>query len=254
LGAGEYEVIAGELEPVAEHVVALASLSPGEGVVDIACGTGNAALLAARAGAVVTGVDGVPRLIDVAAGRAARERLPVTFVVGDLHELPFEDRAFDVALSVFGVVFARDPVGAVAELVRVLAPGGRALVTSWIPEGPVDAAIGVLMRAVACAVGPMPPRFPWHERDAVAELVARAGAKVTFEDASVSVTAGSLEEYFARGAVHPMTVSFQPLLERAGTYDEVRRGMLAAFREGNEDPDAFRITSRYRIGKIIRPA
>src|SRR3954462_10924744 len=123
-GVGEYEQTAAELEPVAEHVVALARLEAGERVLDVACGTGNAALLAARTGARATGVDGAPRLIEVARTRAAADGLAPAFVVGDVHQLPFGDGAFDVVLSVFGVVFADDPPRALGELVRVLRPGG----------------------------------------------------------------------------------------------------------------------------------
>jgi ubiquinone/menaquinone biosynthesis C-methylase UbiE len=102
-GLGHYEQTATELEPVAEHVVALAGLLPGERVVDLATGTGNGALLAARLGAVVTGLDAAPRLIDVARERSANEGVEASFVVGNLESLPFEDGVFDVALSVLGL-------------------------------------------------------------------------------------------------------------------------------------------------------
>ena len=81
-GTGEYEHTAAELEPVAEHVVSLAALQRGERVLDIACGTGNAALLAAHQGAVVSGIDAAPRLIQVARERAATAGLAATFVTG----------------------------------------------------------------------------------------------------------------------------------------------------------------------------
>src|SRR5919199_1651139 len=99
---GEYERSAHELAPAARHVVELAALAPGERVLDVACGTGNAALLAARAGAVVTGLDAAARLIDVARGRAADAGVEASFVVGDAQALPFEDGAFDAVLSIFG--------------------------------------------------------------------------------------------------------------------------------------------------------
>ncbi|MGZ4248464.1 MAG: class I SAM-dependent methyltransferase [Solirubrobacteraceae bacterium] len=251
-GAGRYELTASELEPVAQRVVALASLSPGECVLDIACGTGNAALLAARAGAVVSGLDGAARLVEVARDRATAQQLDATFVVGDLHELPFADHSFGVVLSVFGVTFAEDPVRAVEEIVRVLAPGGRALLTSWIPGGPVDAAIGVAIQAVAAATGGMPPRFAWHDTAAVTELVRSAGAEVEFDEAQISFYADSVEEYFATSQEHPLHVSTRPLLEGAGSYESVSERMLEAYRAGNEDPGAFRVTSRYRIAKIAR--
>lgn len=87
-GIGRYEATASELEPAAEHVVSLAELQPGERVLDLATGTGNAALLAARAGAVVTGVDAAPRLIDVARDRAEGEALDASFVGGNSKRSP----------------------------------------------------------------------------------------------------------------------------------------------------------------------
>jgi ubiquinone/menaquinone biosynthesis C-methylase UbiE len=138
-GLGHYEHTARELEPVARHVISLAELKPGQRVVDLATGTGNAALLAARAGAEVTGLDAASRLIEVARQRAEAEGLDATFVVGNLEQLPFEDRSFDVALSVFGLIFAEDASRALDELVRVLRPSGRALVSAWVPAGSIDA-------------------------------------------------------------------------------------------------------------------
>src|SRR4051794_10485019 len=110
-GQGRYERAAADLEPVAERVVALAGLAPGERVLDLGCGTGNVALLMARAGATVTGVDPSERLVSV-----ARERVPdAGFVIGSAEALPFDDAAFDVVISVFGVVFAADAERALAE-------------------------------------------------------------------------------------------------------------------------------------------
>lgn len=250
-GIGEYEPTAAELEPVARHVVELAAPGPGDRVLDIACGTGNAALLAARAGALATGLDGSPRLVEVARAGAVRDGLDATFVVGDLHHLPFRDGSFDVAISIFGVIFATDPDRAIAEIVRVLAPDGRGLVTVWLPGGAIDAMVGVAIRAVQDATGASAPRFPWSDRAAVAELCARHGAEVEFEDASLAFTAPSPDAYFANvQSVHPMYVSTRALLERAGKGERVAEQMLAALREGNEDPHAFRATSRYRIAQI----
>src|SRR4051794_21891958 len=181
--AGEYERTAVELEPAARHVVERAAIAPGERVLDIACGTGNAALLAAAAGARVTGLDSAARLVDV-----ARERVPdAEFVVGDALELPFEDGAFDVVLSVFGVIFVPDPARAIAEIVRVLAPGGRAVLSAWRPEGPITTMVGVLGRGLVAAGGPNRPRFAWDEPETVAALAAAHGATVDAEDGSLAI-------------------------------------------------------------------
>src|SRR5206468_3579108 len=115
-------------------------------------------------------LDGAPRLIEIARGRAAAEGIEASFVVGDLHGLPFDDGAFEIALSVFGLIFAADPRRAFDEMMRVLGPGGRAIFSVWVPAGPIDAMAGTTGRAIAAASGTSPRRFAWHEPDAVREL------------------------------------------------------------------------------------
>jgi SAM-dependent methyltransferase len=190
-GGGRYEITAADLEPVAVHVVALAGLEGGERVLDVACGTGNAALLAARAGAETTGLDAAARLIDVARERAQAEGLAARFEVGDAQELPYEDATFDVVLSVFGVIFAPDAQRAFAEIVRVLAPGGRALICAWVPDGTISAMVGTFTRAAAAVTGQAPERFAWHDPAAVGDLAARHGATVSVADGEVAFTAAS---------------------------------------------------------------
>ncbi|GAC1440474.1 MAG: hypothetical protein NVSMB51_19760 [Solirubrobacteraceae bacterium] len=251
-GSGHYERTAAELEPAAEHVVALARLSAGERVVDLACGTGNAALLAARTGAEAVGLDQAARLIDVARARAAAAGLEVEFLLGDVQELPFAERSFDAALSVFGMIFAADPAKAFAEMMRVLRPGGRALVAVWLPAGPIDAMVGILGRAVAKATGSADAkRFAWHDGAAVAELAAPHNAAVAFHDGQLHFEADSAEAYFAAGEQdHPMSLAARPLLERAGSYAAVREQALAALRAGNEDAAGFRVSSPYRVIEV----
>lgn len=251
-GLGHYEQTAAELEPVAEHVVSLAEIQPGERVLDLATGTGNAALLAARAGAEVTGLDAAPRLVEVARYRAAGAGLDASFLVGDLQALPFEDRSFDVAMSVFGLIFAPDTDLAFAEMMRVLRADGRALLSVWVPAGPIDAMVGVFARAMAAAAGSRPARFPWHDADAVTRLAARHGAEVRLHDAELTITAESPEAYLAANEQHPMSVAGTPLLERAGTAEATRERALAVLREGNEDPSGFRVSSPYRVIQVTR--
>src|SRR3954453_17148426 len=143
-GAGEYERTAAELEPTAREVVARAAIAPGERVLDAACGPGNAGLLAAAAGARGTGLDAPPRLVEVARERAAAAGADADFVVGDALDLPFGDGSVDAVVSVFGVIFAPDPDRAVGEIVRVLKPGGCAVLSAGLQEGEVPRMGGVL--------------------------------------------------------------------------------------------------------------
>ena len=252
---GRYEQMAAELEPVAEHMVALAHIQRGERVVDLATGTGNAALLASGAGALVTGLDTAPRLIDVARDRAVAEGVDASFVVGDIQALPFDDGTFDAALSVFGLIFAADASRAFDEMIRVLGPAGRSLFSVWVPAGPIDAMVATFGRALATATGRRPHRFAWHDADAIGGLAARHGAQVQIHEGLLRITAASPEAYLeANEQQHPVSVAGRPVLERAGTYGQVRNEALRVLREGNEDPQAFRVFSPYRVIEVHRSA
>ncbi len=252
-GLGQYEHTAVELEPVARHVVSLAAPAPGQRVLDLATGTGNAALLAGRAGAEVTGIDASPRLIAVAQRRAAAAGLQASFLVGDVGVLPFADGAFDVALSVFGLIFAPDAERAFAELIRVLAPGGRGVISAWVPAGPIDAMAGTFVRAMAKLTGAAPARFDWADPSAVGELARPHAAEISFHDGKLKITASSPEAYFeAHEQTHPISVASRPILERADAYSEARAHALDALRDGNEDPQAFLVTSPYRVIEVRR--
>jgi SAM-dependent methyltransferase len=108
-------------------------------VLDVACGSGNMAIAAARLGCVVTGVDYVGSVLERAEVRAAVERLDVAFARGDAEELPFRDASFDAAASVMGSMFAPHHDRAASELLRVTRPGGTIALASWTPVGFVGA-------------------------------------------------------------------------------------------------------------------
>ena len=168
--SGDYNRIAALTVAVNETLVASAEIAPREDVLDVATGTGHAALAAARIGARVTGIDYVPALLDIARQRAAAERLDVDFVEASAEQLPFADGSFDVAVSAIGVMFAADHDRAAAELVRVVRPGGRIAVASWTRSGFVGGILGIVGRHVSPPPGAQSP-VRWGEEDVVAELL-----------------------------------------------------------------------------------
>ncbi|HSB54074.1 MAG TPA: methyltransferase domain-containing protein [Gemmatimonadales bacterium] len=148
--SGDYASVAARIPIVAERLCDAADIHAGDRVLDVATGTGNAALAAARCGAVVTGVDYVPALLDRGRIRATAEGLEVDYQEGDAEALPFADNSFDAVLSVFGVMFAPDQEKAAAELLRVCRPGGTIALACWTPDG----FIGEMFRTMARHVPP----------------------------------------------------------------------------------------------------
>ena len=148
--SGDFAVVAARIVLVAEHLCDTADLQAGWRVLDVATGSGNAAIAAARQGCEVVGVDYVPALLDCGRRRADAEGFAVEFVEGDAESLPFADDSFDAVTSVFGSMFAPDHAQAAAELLRVTRPGGTIALASWTPDG----FIGELFRTVGAYVPP----------------------------------------------------------------------------------------------------
>ncbi len=251
-GAGNYERTASELEPVARAVVELAAIRPSEDVLDLACGTGNAALLAAELGARVVGIDSAPRLLEVARERANEREVEVDWRHGDLLELPVDDGAADVVLSVFGVIFAADPGRALGEIARIARPGARVLLTAWIPAGPIDAMLGTMGRILAeVTQAPPPARFPWSDPAAVSQVANRAGLSlVESAKAELEIRDSSPEAYVIAGQDHPMALAVRPPLAHAGHGTRLQAAMTAVLRDANEDPNAFLVHSPYVIHEL----
>lgn len=168
--SGDYNRIAALTVAVNEALVSTAEIQPGEDVLDVATGTGHAALAAARTGARVTGIDYVPALLDIARQRAAAERLDVSFVEAPAEQLPFADGSFDAAVSAIGVMFAADHDRAASELVRVVRPGGRIVLASWTRSGFVGGILGIVGQHVSPPPGAQSP-VRWGEEDIVAGLL-----------------------------------------------------------------------------------
>jgi SAM-dependent methyltransferase len=141
------------LLPLGPRLVEAAGIGPGMRVLDVAAGTGNASLPAAKRGARVTASDLTPELLAAGRERAQRDELELDWVEADAERLPFEDGAYDVVISAIGVMFAPRHERAADELVRVARPGGRIAVLSWTPEG----MIGDLFRAMKPFMPPPPP-------------------------------------------------------------------------------------------------
>ena len=169
--SGDYNKIAAITVPVSEFLVDHVGVRPGSEVLDIATGTGHAALATARQGAPTTGVDYVPALLDIARRRAAAEQLAIDFVEAPAEKLPFADASFDLTLSAIGVMFSADHDTAAAEIARVTRPGGRIGLASWTASGFVGGMLGIVGRHVAPPPGAKSP-LRWADEGVVADLFA----------------------------------------------------------------------------------
>jgi ubiquinone/menaquinone biosynthesis C-methylase UbiE len=148
--SGDFHAVAARIVLVAEQLCDTADLHAGWRVLDVATGSGNAAIAAARLGCTAVGIDYVPALLERGRLRAEAEGLDVELLEGDAESLPFPDRSFDAITSVFGSMFAPDHERTAAELLRVCRPGGTMALASWTPDG----FIGELFRTVAAHVPP----------------------------------------------------------------------------------------------------
>jgi SAM-dependent methyltransferase len=170
--SGDYAVIGTTLQIVGEALAEAVNLRAGERVLDVAAGNGNATLAAARRFAAVTATDYVEHLLEKAAARAHADGLTAQFRVADAEALPFEDGAFDVALSTFGVMFTPDHERASAELLRVVRPGGRIGLAAWTPEGFIGELFGIVGAHLPPPAGVRSPAR-WGEKPYLVELFGR---------------------------------------------------------------------------------
>lgn len=163
--AGDFGQIAAYSAVEAENFITRLNIPAEAKVLDIACGTGNTSIPAARTGATVTGVDIATNLLEQARRRASDENLKIHFQEGDAEELPFSDNTFDVVLTMFGAMFAPRPEKVAAEMIRVCKPGGMIAMANWTPEG----FVGKTFRATAKLVPPppVPPPVLWGDEATV---------------------------------------------------------------------------------------
>src|SRR5690242_646314 len=169
---------AARFELIAEGLVQAARSRAGNAVLDVATGSGDAAIAAARRGCVVTAIDDVEAVLALGRDRAAAERLNVTFAEGDAEHLRYPDGAFDAVLSCLGVMFTPRHRRAASELVRVCRPGGTIALANWTPAG----FVGRVFQTVAVHVPSLSLMWPpglWGTREHLEQLLGGAVDELT---------------------------------------------------------------------------
>jgi len=167
--AGDFGEVAKHIESAAADFMGRIPLRPGLRVLDAACGTGNLAVHAARAGCRTSGLDLASNLVAQARARAEREGLSIDYTEGDAEDLPYADASFDVVVSMYGVMFTPRPDVVASELQRVTRPGGVVALANWTPEG----FIGKMFEVFKRHLPPPPPGIPstmlWGDEPTVRE-------------------------------------------------------------------------------------
>lgn len=186
--SGNYAAVAAEVIPgLGADLARTAGIGPGQRVLDVAAGTGNAAVPAALTGAEVTASDLTPELLTIGSELAARRGARLRWEQADAEALPYADGSFDAVVSCVGVIFAPHHQAAADELVRVARPGGRIGLVSWTPEGFVGRMLGVLRpHAPTPPPGSQPPVL-WGRPEHVAQLFGDRVSELVTERRTVRV-------------------------------------------------------------------
>ena len=249
--AGDYGSLSKYIEGVGEFVVARAGVEAGLRVLDVACGTGNAALPAARAGAQVTGLDLVPELLEGGRTKAAEVGVDIDWVEGDAEELPFEDGSFDRVFSTFGHMFAPRHRETADEMVRVCDHGAVIAICCWTPEGTA----GDVFRTSGSYMPPPPdfasPPILWGTEDHVRDMFGSAATDIEFERRSATIEWESIEGFadFFMDRFGPLVTARQMLGERFG---ELRADIIAIWAQNNEADDGRFVLPQEYLLSIIR--
>jgi SAM-dependent methyltransferase len=249
--AGDYGSLSPFIAHVGERVVADAGVQAGMGVLDVACGTGNAALPAARAGAAVTGLDLVPRLLDEGRAKAQDEGLEIEWVEGDAENLPFDDASFDRVFSTFGHMFAPRHRRTAEEMMRVCRPGGAIGICTWRPDGTVGKVF-----AISGQYMPPPPDYAqppilWGSEDYVREMFRPAARDFEFSDHSATIEWESLEGFvdLFMERFPPMVTAQRMLGER---FLELRRRIIELWHELDASGNGRFVLPQEYLQSIVR--
>jgi SAM-dependent methyltransferase len=241
---GDYDAVVDGLWPAGAEVSRIARVRPGDEVLDIACGTGNAAIQAAQLGGTVTGVDLTPELFVAGRRRAAEAGVEIDFVEGDAEALPFDQASFDVVLSTFGSMFAPRHQVVADEIVRVLRPGGRIALANWASEG----SVGQMFRVMAGHLPPPPPvaepPLLWADEDHVRGLFAD---RLDLQFTRLKVPRDGVDDVDAITdeflSVFPTMVTARALLEPQGLWEAAVADIRPAIAGIYNEPPSYLVVS-----------
>jgi len=249
--SGDYpEMVETFLLPLGPRLVEACGIGPGMRVLDVAAGTGNASIPAAKRGARVTASDLTPELLDAGRARAESEDLQLDWAEADAENLPFEDGSFDVTMSAIGAMFAPQHQRVADELVRVTRPGGTIGLLSWTPEG----MIGALFRTMGPFMPPPPPGAQppplWGSEEHLHELFSERVELRSSERGVLEVTAFDTPAAYAEhfGTRYGPTLAAKANAEKNGRAEELDEALMSLYAEWNRgEPDDARFEMEYLL-------
>jgi SAM-dependent methyltransferase len=209
----------------AARLVKFAGVASGQHILDVACGTGVAAIPAARLGAKVTALDLTPELLERARFNANLAEAEIEFHEGDVEKLPFANATFDVVISQFGHIFAPRPEVALAEMLRVLRPGGTIAFNTWPPSLLIGQMFGMVARYMPPPPVAAAPPGQWGDKSIVLERLGNSVRNVTFESGLILVPALSPQHF----RLHTEKTA-GPLIKLVEMYEKSDPARLAEFR------------------------
>ncbi|MFY9625837.1 MAG: class I SAM-dependent methyltransferase [Rhodoplanes sp.] len=219
--SGDYAVIGTTLQIIGESLCEALDLRSDQRVLDVAAGNGNVSLAAARRFAHVTAIDYVPALLDRGKERAYAERLPITFQVADVENLPFPDGSFDVVASSLGAMFTPDHARTATEMLRVCRSGGKIGLASWTPDGFIGELFKTIGRHVPPPAGLKSPAL-WGTRPYLAELFGPMSADIAVQTREFTFRYRSPEHW-----IEVFRTKYGPVLKAFEALDPAGKASLA---------------------------
>ena len=228
--AGDFDEVASLVWDVGDRIVERLGVGAGERVLDVAAGTGNAAIPAAVLGAEVVASDLTPELFVAGRRRAEAAGVEIDWVEADVEALPFDDASFDAVVSTFGHMFAPRHEVAAAEIARVLRPGGRFGLCCWTPEGKIGSFLVTVIQHTGPPPGATMPPSAWGVPEHAAKMFEGTGIELSFERETTTMEFPSVEamvEMYEQK--FGPTVMARAALEPEGRWQALRDDLVALF-------------------------
>ena len=248
--SGNYAVVGTTLQIVGEQLCETLDLRSGSKVLDVAAGNGMVSLAAARRWCHVTSTDYVPALLESGRARASADGLSIEFMEADAECLPFEDAAFDVVLSTFGVMFTPNQAKAASELLRVCKPGGKIGLANWTPEGFIGQVFRTLGKHLPPPAGAKSPAL-WGTHGALEEMFGHQARSIKAEPRLFNFRYRSSEHFLDvfRTFYGPVLKAFAAL--DAASQQDLRNDLHALIVRMNKSGDATMVVPSEYLEVVI---